>query len=99
MIRLEPRNAQAFHGRGSVWNGKDAYDKAIADYTEAIRLLECPDTPYFGIETREHLMREAYYCRSEAYFESGDQDKGRADDMQCERLTTFGQLNPARIIG
>src|SRR5206468_4341691 len=31
------RNAMAYNNRGNAWSGKKAYDKAIADYGEAVR--------------------------------------------------------------
>jgi tetratricopeptide (TPR) repeat protein len=31
-------NSSAYFGRGVAWGGKSDYDRAIADYTEAIRL-------------------------------------------------------------
>ncbi len=37
-IRLAPRIANAYRGRGVSWFDRKEYDKAIADYTEAIRL-------------------------------------------------------------
>jgi tetratricopeptide (TPR) repeat protein len=37
-IRLDPKNAKAFRGRGSAWGFALEYDKTIDDYTEAIRL-------------------------------------------------------------
>jgi tetratricopeptide (TPR) repeat protein len=98
-IRLDPNKEEAYFNRGHSFCRTGELDKAIADYTEVLRLLKSPNAPYSGILTREHLMREAYYYRSLAYFESGDQDKGRADEMQSKRLSTFGPFNPARIIG
>jgi tetratricopeptide (TPR) repeat protein len=98
-IRLDPNKEEAYFNRGHSFCRTGELDKAIADYTEVLRLLKSPNAPYSGILTREHLMREAYYYRSLAYSERGDHDKGRADDMQWKRLCTFGQFNPARIIG
>ncbi len=37
-IRLEPKCFLAFNARGVAWKAKEQYDKAIADYDEAIRL-------------------------------------------------------------
>ena len=37
-IRLDPKEAEAFDGRGNAWAGKKEYDKALKDYNEAIRL-------------------------------------------------------------
>ena len=39
MIRLTPKDFKAYCGRGFVYqSGKGDHDKAVADYTEAIRL-------------------------------------------------------------
>jgi tetratricopeptide (TPR) repeat protein len=60
-IRLDPKDAYAYHNRGLAWSDKKEYDKAIADYSEAIRLdpkdawayngrawlwATCPDAKY-----------------------------------------------------
>ena len=37
-IRLDPNNASAYNNRGFAYGSKGDYDRAIADYTEAIRL-------------------------------------------------------------
>ena len=38
LIRQNPRNANAYYNRGLAWKSKKEYDKALADYAEAIRL-------------------------------------------------------------
>ena len=38
VIRLDPKAAHAYTGRGGAWSERAEYDKAIADFTEAIRL-------------------------------------------------------------
>ena len=37
-IRLDPKRADAYYGRGTAYGHKGEYDKAIADYSDAIRL-------------------------------------------------------------
>ena len=37
-IRIDPKFALAYNGRGLAWTARGEYDKAIADYGEAIRL-------------------------------------------------------------
>ena len=37
-MRLEPRAAAAYVARGNLYSAKRAYDRAIADYSAAIRL-------------------------------------------------------------
>ncbi len=81
-IRLDPNMAEAYFNRGHLYCQTGELDQAIADYTEVIRLLASPNSPYSGILTREHLTREAYYNRSLAYLERGDRVRLSADDMQ-----------------
>ena len=38
VIRLNPKDADAYRSRGVAYRDKGDLDKAIADYTEAIRL-------------------------------------------------------------
>ena len=65
-------DAYAYNNRGDAYANKGDYDKAIADYTEAIRLK--PDYAY------------AYYGRGKAYAEKGDLDKAIADYTVAVRL-------------
>jgi tetratricopeptide (TPR) repeat protein len=37
-IRLDPKNADAYHQRGLAYDQQKEYDKAISDFTEALRL-------------------------------------------------------------
>ena len=37
-IRLEPENAQAYHGRGSAYEAKGDHKRAEADFAEAKKL-------------------------------------------------------------
>ena len=54
-IRLDPENAGAFNNRGIAWYDKKEYDKAIADYNEAIRLDPKSPTP---TTTAARLVRQ-----------------------------------------
>src|SRR5204862_543460 len=64
-IRLIPKNATAFNGRGKAYANKRDYDRAIADYSEAIRL----DPKYVF----------AFNNRGNAYRNKGDTDRAIAD--------------------
>jgi tetratricopeptide (TPR) repeat protein len=68
-----PRNlAVAFTNRGNGYVFRDDYDRAIADYTEAIRL----DPNSVG----------AYFGRAGAYSDRGDVDRAMADYTAAQRL-------------
>ena len=60
------------NNRGNAWRNKKEYDKAIADYTEAIRL-----DPKFVI---------AYYNRGVAWRKKKECDKAIADYTEAIRL-------------
>ncbi len=50
-IRLDPRNAKAYALRGSALSKMEKYDKAVVDFTEAIRLDAKCAHAYFGAPT------------------------------------------------
>ena len=75
LIKQNPRRQDAhaaYHNRGKAWSEKGDYDKAIADYNEAIRL-----DPKFAI---------AYHNRGGAWGSKGDYDKAIADYNEVIRL-------------
>lgn len=70
-IALSP-SAQAYSLRGTVHHDKASWEKAIADYTEAIRL--------------DSGNGEAWNNRAWTYYRSGRADKALADADQAVRL-------------
>ena len=66
------RFADAFNNRGNAWSDKNEYDKAIADYNEAIRL-----DPKFAF---------GFYNRGNAWNDKGELDKAIADYTEAIRL-------------
>jgi tetratricopeptide (TPR) repeat protein len=70
-IRANPQSAQAYHHRASAWRLKGDLEKAIKDYTEAIRLD--PGAPY-------------YVARGIVYADQGETDRAIADYTEAIRL-------------
>src|SRR5580704_10109714 len=71
-MQLDPKDAGAFYDRGYVWQAKGEYDKAIADYNEAIRL--------------DPKLVRAFVNRGSAWLIKGDNDKAIADYDEAIRL-------------
>jgi tetratricopeptide (TPR) repeat protein len=67
-----PRTAQEFFARGQRFARQGEYDKAIADFTEVIRLV--PKSP------------TGYYNRGLSYAKNKDYDKAIADFTEAIRL-------------
>jgi tetratricopeptide (TPR) repeat protein len=70
-IRLSPNSVAAFNERGWSYAKKGDYDRAIADYTEAIRL----DPVWSALP---------YYNRGSAYEKKGELDKALADFREAQ---------------
>jgi tetratricopeptide (TPR) repeat protein len=70
-LALKP-SSMAFSERGTVFFEKQAFDKAIADYTDAIRL--------------DAANGEAFNNRAWTYFQTGHSDKALADADTAVRL-------------
>ena len=47
-IRLNPGDAQSYNIRGSVWDGPGLFERALADYDEAIRID--PSNPPYSMD-------------------------------------------------
>jgi tetratricopeptide (TPR) repeat protein len=75
----EPKDANGYANRGQDWKMKREYDKAIADYTEAIRLD--PHSDYF------------YLLRSMAWDAKGEYAKAMADCNEAVRLDPRNSSN------
>jgi len=72
-IRLDPKLADAYNGRGNVYHDlKRDLDRALADYDEAIRLN--PKLAY------------AYNGRGNVYDDKGDRDRAFSDYTESIRL-------------
>jgi tetratricopeptide (TPR) repeat protein len=71
-IRLDSKYAFAYMNRGNDYKSKNDRDKAIADYTEAVRLKPNDFRPYFN--------------RGITYSEMGEKAKADADLTQSKKL-------------
>jgi tetratricopeptide (TPR) repeat protein len=73
-MRLDPNFAAAYNynNRGVAYYNKGNYDKAIADFNQAIRLK--PNFP------------DAFFNRGSAYGKKGDKNNAKADYAQALRL-------------
>ena len=64
-IAIEPPSAASFHARGDAYRSAGAYDRAVADYSEAVRL--------------DAKFEAAYLHRAEALIAKHDFDGALAD--------------------
>ena len=71
-FRLDPKDARAYDRRGQAYGNKGDWDKAIADYSEAIQ--------------RDPKDAQVYGYRGLAYGYKGDWDKAIADYSEAIRL-------------
>jgi tetratricopeptide (TPR) repeat protein len=71
-IELDPLNCEFYNSRGYAHYNLREYEKAIADYTEALRL--------------ESELGVAYYWRSQCYFNTNEYEKAAADQASLQRL-------------
>ena len=71
-IEIDPKDANAFYGRGGAWLANGDNDRAITDYDDAIRLD--PKDAY------------AFVGRGYAWLVKGDNDKAIADYDEAIRL-------------
>jgi lipoprotein NlpI len=71
-IRLNPRSAEAYHGRGMAYNETGQNDKALKDYDAALAL-----SPQYI---------EAYFNRANAYSDLGQYERALKDYDEAIRL-------------
>jgi clan AA aspartic protease (TIGR02281 family) len=72
-----PKRAQAYRSRGAAYYGKSDYDRAIADFSEAMKLDPNIVPPSFAL---------AYNRRGLAYVEKKDYDSAIADYGEAIKL-------------
>ena len=70
-VRLDPKSANAFRGRGKAYRDKGDHSRAIADFNEAIRL-----------DPKSAL---AFMDRGDSYTNKGDNDRAIADYNEAIR--------------
>ncbi len=84
-IELDPKIAFIYAARGSVYYNRSEYEKAIADYTEAIRLQpdyaeKCDNIScYIAAVSLNPNDATIYYRRGRAYYDSKEYEKAIAD--------------------
>jgi lipoprotein NlpI len=71
-IEIDPKDANAFYGRGNAWRAKGHNDRAIADYDDAIQL--------------DPKDANAFYGRGGAWLANGDNDRAITDYNEAIRL-------------
>ena len=69
---MDPKYAEAYNNRGSTYASKGDLDKAIADFSEVIRL--------------DPNIAAAYHNRGLAYEKKGETAKAKADFAEAKRL-------------
>jgi len=97
-IRRDPkavdgRSESAYARRGRAYRDKGEFDKAIADYTEAIRVYEVVKPPYL----RARLV-EVYEDRAECYQKKRDYEKAIADYGEVIQLGIRGSPDLGEVM-
>lgn len=83
VIRLDPKNAKAYHNRGWAWAIQSKFDRAILDYNESIRL--------------DPKNAKLYYDRALAweFMSNLAQIKGLKSDMESSLDRALADYNEA----
>jgi tetratricopeptide (TPR) repeat protein len=86
-IRRDPSDPVLYTIRAATYRQMGRYDKAIADYTEAIKLAsaQAADHPADAL-TRSGLAARAYRDRGECYDAKKEPEKAVADYKEADRL-------------
>jgi len=80
VLKINPKSANAYRHRGSIYLQRRQYDQAVSDYTKALE-----------IESRGGAAPDAYYHRAEAYRRKGQYDEAISD---YTRAFEIGSGNP-----
>jgi tetratricopeptide (TPR) repeat protein len=93
IINLDPNNAQAYYDRADAYYyGLEEVEKALADYSEAIRLEpeyaeDCIYAPcYTALINLNPNDSQAYYNRGNAYYKHQEYEKAIVDYSESIRL-------------
>ena len=90
-IRLNPNDAAAFHWRGIYYSNKFDYDRAIADFSEAIRLR--PNAVDFSLRGNSYFDKKNYSLAIDDYSEAIRLDPNRAAAAYCNRGKAKRSIN------
>jgi tetratricopeptide (TPR) repeat protein len=77
-VRLNPKNDRSYDNRGYAYSQKGDYDRAVADYDEAIKISP--------------KNAEFYNDRGNAFFGRGDYDQAIADYDQALKIDPKNDL-------
>lgn len=84
-IHLNARDSTAYVGRGQAWKELGQFDRAIADYTAALRV-----SPMSEADVYRHESWRAYAYRGESWRLKGELDRALADQNMAVALNPKG---------
>ena len=91
---VDERSESAYARRGRAYRDKGEYDKAIADYTEAVRIYETVKPRY--VRAR---MVEIYQARAECHQKKREYEKAIADYGKVIQIGTGGFADLGEAMG
>ena len=90
---VDERSESPYARRGRAYREKGEYDKAITDYTEAVRVYQAVKPTYL----RARLV-EVYLGRTECYEKKKDYEKAIADYGELIQLSMRSSPDPGEVM-